>query len=88
MKKVFDQNKTGYCYQEQKIAYNFLFSDAHINGMTKDFILNSIDKHYTEKFKKFNIPAIKECINKNYDNYILHPFIAGSYNELSEKLPL
>jgi hypothetical protein len=88
MRKNYDQNKIDFCYKEQVVAYNFLFRDAHINGMTKDFILNEIDKYYTEELKKFDISAIKECINKNYDNYILHPFITGSYEELGEKLPL
>jgi hypothetical protein len=76
------------CKREQKIAYNFLFTDAHINKMSLEKILYCIDKFHTEKLKKFNIDLIKQCIIKNYENYIKKPFIASSYEEIAEKLPL
>ena len=87
MRKLPSFNQHG-CYCEQKVAYNFLFTDAHINGMSLESILIAIDKFYSEKLKKYDVQAIKDCISANYDNYIKKPFIASSYNEITEKLPL
>lgn len=74
------------CYCEQKIAYNYLFSYAHINDWPLDYILKCADNN--NKIKKYDITAIKSCIIKNYDNYIKNPFIAGSYKQIAEQLPL
>jgi len=73
---------------EKKIAYNHLFSNAHINGRSLESILSNIDKYHAEKLKlkKYNIDIIKSCIAKNYNNYIKKPFIAGSFNEIAENL--
>jgi hypothetical protein len=72
--------------REKKVAYNFLFTDCHINGRTAEKINNSIDKFYQEKLKKFNIPMIKQYIANNYDNYKQKPFIANSYEEIDERI--
>jgi len=76
------------CYAEQKIAYNYLFSQAHINEWSIDRILYNIDNFNTDKLKRYDITAIKKCITDNYINYMKKPFIAGSYQEIAEKLPL
>jgi hypothetical protein len=76
------------CKKEQKIAYNFLFRDCHINEMPLDRMIKQIDKYYTEQLKAFNIELIKQCITKNYESYKAKPFIAWSYSEIAEKLPL
>jgi len=78
------------CYCEQKIAYNFLFSYAHINECPLNVILglfNGSDA-YVKKFEKYDLEAIKNCILKNYEQYVNKPFIASSYKEISEQLPL
>jgi len=87
MKKLPKFNEHN-CYCEQMVTYNFLFSKAHINGESKENIIKSIDKYYQEKLKKYDIEAIKNCIIKNYDNYIKKPFIASNYSQVSESLPL
>lgn len=74
------------CYCEQMIAYNHLFSYAHINEWPLNYILKTIDNN--EKIKKYDIQAIKKCIKDNYDKYMKKPFIAASYNEIAEQLPL
>lgn len=87
MRKLPSFNRHG-CYCEQKVAYNFLFSQAHINGWNLECILNGIDKFYLEKLKRYDIPAVKACISANYDSFIKKPFIASSYNEITVRLPL
>ena len=81
-KKYFDN------ISEKKIAYNYLFSQAHINGRSLESILTSIDKYDIEKLKKHNIEMIKRCIAKNYENYIKKPFIAATFNEIAERLAI
>jgi len=76
------------CYCEQKIAYNFLWRDAHINNRSIEQIIYAIDRFYTEQFKRYDIQVIKKCITDNYDKYIKKPFIASSYQEIAEQLPL
>ena len=77
------------CYCEQMIAYNHLFSYAHINGWPLDYILKCVQNANDRgELKKYDIQAIKNCITKNYDKYIKKPFIAGSYSEIAEQLPL
>lgn len=56
--------------------------------MPLDRIIKQIDKYYTEQLKAFNIELIKQCITKNYESYKAKPFIAWSYSEIAEKLPL
>ncbi|CAB1251917.1 protein of unknown function [Ruminococcaceae bacterium BL-6] len=77
---------------EQKMAYNVLFSDADINGLSLEKILYMFDKYYATKFqtthKRINIDIIKQCIIKNYEQYKNHPFIAGNYAEIGERLPV
>jgi hypothetical protein len=77
---------------EQKMAYNVLFADADINGLSLEKILYMFDKYYAAKFqiahKKINLDIIKQCIIKNYEQYKDHPFIAGNYAEIGERLPV
>lgn len=75
------------CYCEQKIAYNFLFT-AHINTTKLETIISMIDNHYKDTLKKYDVGAIKNCITKNYNDYMQKPFIACNYSEIAEKLPL
>ena len=44
---------------EKKVAYNYLFSKANINGRSLESILNNIDKYDIGKLKKYNIDIIK-----------------------------
>jgi hypothetical protein len=81
-KKYFDN------ISEKKIAYNYLFSKAHISGRSLESILTSIDKYDLEKLKKHNIDMIKSCIAKNYESYIKKPFIAANFNEIAERLAI
>ena len=80
------------CKREQKVAYNFLFSDCHINGMNLESILKDVDYHQENRVDfikhKFKTDLIKQCIIKNYEQYKQKPFIAGSYSEIADKLPL
>ena len=71
---------------EKKVAYDYLFSKAHINGMCLERILLYIDKYDLDKLKKYDVDIIKSCIAKNYESYIKKPFIAESFNEIAEKL--
>jgi hypothetical protein len=71
---------------EKKIAYNYLFSNGHINGMNLERILQSIDKYDIEKLKKYDVDIIKSCIVENYESYMKKPFIAGTFNEIAENL--
>lgn len=76
------------CFKEQKIAYNFLFRDVNINNRSLEDIITSIDKYYTDQLQKYDIAVIKKCIINNYDAYVKKPFIAWSYEEIAEKLPI
>lgn len=88
MKKLPNFSQHG-CYCEQKIAYNFLFTDAHINRLPLNAVLAHIDRNYIDLWlKKYDISAIKACIAANYDSYVKRPFIASSYGEIAKQLPL
>jgi len=87
MKKLPNFKQHG-CYYEQKIAYDFLFTEAYIDKTPLNKILKFIDKYYTKQLEKYDILAIKKCISSNYNNYIEHPFTAYNYNIIAERLPL
>lgn len=62
------------CCAEQVIAYNFLFSYAHIGGREKNInlslIQNELTREQSGKFKKFDIDLIYHFILQSYDRYI------------------
>jgi hypothetical protein len=82
----------GKCKIEQKIAYNILFADGHINEISLNHTLKRVDMFHADevvkKYKNFDVELLKQCIAKNFDTYVKNPFIAGSYEEIAEKLPL
>lgn len=86
--KISEARKYFNNISEKKIAYNYLFSNANINGKSLESILTSIEKYDIEKLKKHNIDMIKNCIAKNYESYIKKPFIAATFNEIAEKLAI
>jgi len=84
--KISEAKKYFNCIAEKKVAYDYLFRKAHINGMSLERILQSIDKYDIEKLKKYDVDIIKNCIAKNYESYIKKPFIAESFNEIADNL--
>jgi len=74
--------------KEYKIAYNFLFTDAHINDCTLDTILKNIDTHDKVKSLKLNMNNIKAIVINNYTRYKAKPFIASSYDEIVYQLKI
>jgi hypothetical protein len=80
------------CTREQKMAYNILFTDAYINKLTLKTVLEFVDKYHgpemQKKHKNIDIDAIKRCVSRNYEQYTKKPFIADSYEEIRDRLPL
>lgn len=71
----------------KKIAYNYLFTDGHINECTLEQTLKHLEMNRTKhEQKKQNVEKIAECIKLNFDNYVKNWFIAGSYEELYTRL--
>lgn len=86
MRKLYDYGRESFCYCEQKISYNFLFSHCHINELPLQTILKFVDT--TKGIEKYDIQTIKRCITKNYEQYKQKPFIASHYGEINERLPI
>ena len=82
MKKIFPNIK------EQMVAYNCLFSHAHINKCNLEQCVKLVDDKEELKSKKYNIELIKNCITKYFDSYVSKMFIACSYSEVAEKLAM
>ena len=70
------------------VAYNCLFSHAHINKCNLDQCVKLVDDKEELKSKKYNIELIKNCITKYFDSYVSKMFIACSYSEVAEKLAM
>lgn len=76
------------CKREQVIAYNYLFSYGHINEWDVDHIIECVNNNEKLKQKRLNVELIKQCIRKNYDQYIKNPFIAADYETIRDNLPI
>ena len=76
------------CTKEQMITYNFLFRDAHINGMPKEKIVQSVERFYGDQLrkKKIDVKIVEQLIELNYESYMEKPFIAGSYHTVAENI--
>ena len=91
MRKLPGFKKHG-CYCEQKIAYNYLFYQAHINETPQEKVIQNIEENFNAGGKlnheRYNMAAVQQIVSKHYDSYTAKPFIAGAYEDIAEKLTL
>ena len=73
--------------KEQIIAYNYLFTDAHINELTLEQTLRHLERNKNNHASKHqDTNRIKEHIERNFQSYKENPFIASSYAEIRDRI--
>ena len=91
MRKLPGFKKHG-CYCEQKLAYNYLFYQAHINKVPQEKVIQSIEENFNASGKinheRYNMAAVQQIVSNHYDGYIAKPFIACDYEDIAQKLKL
>jgi hypothetical protein len=72
------------------VAYSYLFTDAHINGLNLEKTLDHL--HYNASVKPAEykrlggVDKIAEHIKTNFASYKADPFIASSYEEVYQRI--